>query len=173
MRQGITQMIPEIQNPRIDGDTKRFVVDTKDPTGVTIKLHLDQLSDGYQVMLGVVMDFALRLALANPPGKTKRNPLESEAILIIDEVDLHIHPAWQQRVIPDLRRTFPNTQLILTTHSPPAATTVPSQNLGIFADCKLHSAPAGTEGAESQRLLKEVFGVDARPDVPLAHELAE
>lgn len=173
IRTAITQMIPEIRNPRIDGETGRFTVDTNDPANTTIKLHLDQLSDGYQVMLGVVMDFALRLALANPPDKTQQNPLGSEAILIIDEVDLHIHPAWQQRLIPDLRRTFPNTQLILTTHSPQVATTVPSNNLRILSECKLHTAPAGTEGAESQRLLKEVFGVEARPNVSHAHELTE
>src|SRR5271157_3467329 len=124
-------MIPEIRNPSIDGTTGRFAVNIMDPNGIAIRLHLDQLSDGYQVMLGVVMDFALRLALANPPEKPGDDVLASEAILSIDEVDLHLHPSWQQRVIPDLRRTFPNTQLILTTHSPQVATTVPSTNLRI------------------------------------------
>ena len=166
-------MIPRVRNPRIDGITGRFAVDMTDSSGTEIKLHLDQLSDGYQVMLGVIMDFALRLALANPPEKTNKDALESEAILIIDEVDLHLHPAWQQRVIPDLRRTFPNTQLVLTTHSPQVATTVPSANLKILSKSRLHSAPDGTEGAEAQRLLEQVFGVKPRPDVPLAHELDE
>jgi predicted ATP-binding protein involved in virulence len=166
-------MIPGIRNPRIDGTSGRFLVDATDSNGTEVKLDLNQLSDGYQVMLGVIMDFALRLALANPPEKTNKDPLASEAILIIDEVDLHLHPAWQQRVIPDLRRTFPNTQLVLTTHSPQVATTVPSASLKILHQSQLHSAPAGTEGAEAQRLLEDVFGVKPRPDVPFARELDE
>ena len=173
VRTAISSMIQGINNPRIDGTTGRFAIDTRDPVGVVIKLNLDQLSDGYQVVLGVVMDFALRLALANPPELTGRDALETEAILIIDEVDLHLHPAWQQRIIPDLRRTFPNTQLILTTHSPQVATTVPSQSLKILYQSQLHSAPAGTEGAEAQRLLEDVFVVNARPDVGPARELNE
>lgn len=173
VRRAIGSMIPAIHNPRIDATTGRFAVDLRDPSNTQIRLYLDQLSDGYQVMLGVVMDFALRLALANPPEHVQCDSLQTEAVLIIDEVDLHLHPSWQQRVIPDLRRTFPNTQLILSTHSPQVATTVPSESLRILANAQLHSAPAGTEGAEAQRLLEDVFGVKPRPDVPLSHDLRE
>jgi len=66
-------------------------------------------------MLALVMDFARRLAQANPHLK---RPLEAEAILLVDEIDLHLYPVWQQTVIPSFRRAFPNTQLILTTNSP-------------------------------------------------------
>jgi predicted ATP-binding protein involved in virulence len=173
VRRAISTMIREVSNPRIDGTTGRFAVDTKDPKGAAIKLHLDQLFDGYQVILGVVMDFALRLALANPPETPGDDVLAGDAILCIDEVDLHLHPSWQQRVIPDLRRTFPNSQLILTTHSPQVATTVPSATLRILSGSQLCSAPAGTEGAEAQRLLEDAFLVDARPKLPPALELNE
>jgi len=172
VRRALQSMIPGITNPRIDSTTGRFAVDSVDPAGTPIRLHLDQLSDGYQVMLGVVMDFALRLALANPPQSPAEDVLQTEAILIIDEVDLHLHPLWQQRVIPDLQRTFPNTQLILTTHSPQVATTVPSGSLRILKDGKLHRAPAGTEGAEAERMLEDVFLVNPRPDIPIARKLA-
>jgi predicted ATP-binding protein involved in virulence len=124
-------------------------------------------------MLGVVMDFALRLALANPPEEPEDDVLASEAILCIDEVELHLHPSWQQRIIPDFRRTFPNTQLILTTHSPRVATTGPSGNLGILKGSQLFAAPAGTEGAEAQRLLQDAFLVEPRPKLPPAQELEE
>ena len=173
VRRAISQMLPDIINPRIDARSGRFAVTVKDPSGTELRLHLDQLSDGYQVMLGVVMDFALRLALANPPQSPHDDVLASEAILIIDEVDLHLHPSWQQRVIPGLRRTFPNTQLIVSTHSPQVATTVPSQNLRILSQAKLCAAPAGTDVAEAQRLLEDVFGVAPRPDVSPARELEE
>ncbi|MCY2965789.1 MAG: AAA family ATPase, partial [Planctomycetota bacterium] len=162
VRLAISQMIPGISRPRIDAQTGRFMVDTIDAAGRKRNLFLDQLSDGYQVMLGVVMDFALRMAISNP-AETPEAVLAQEAILIIDEVDLHLHPSWQQRVIPDLRRTFPNTQLILTTHSPQVATTVPCESLRILRDSRVFGAPSGTDGAESQRLLEDVFGVPARP----------
>lgn len=58
---------------------------------------------------------AHRMAIANPH---RHNPLESEAIVLIDEIDLHLHPEWQTRVISDLINVFPNTQFVLTTHSP-------------------------------------------------------
>ncbi len=53
--------------------------------------------------------------MANPHLE---DPLESEGIVMIDEIDLHLHPSWQKRVVGDLIRIFPNTQFILTTHSP-------------------------------------------------------
>ena len=59
------------------------------------------------------------MALGNPHYD---NPLNCEAIALIDEVDLHLHPAWQQRVLDDLLRTFPNTQFIVSTHSPQVLT---------------------------------------------------
>jgi predicted ATP-binding protein involved in virulence len=162
VRSAIESMISGVSKPRIDSKTGRFAVNSKDPTGADIRLHLDQLSDGYQVMLGVVMDFSLRLALANPPRTQADKVLDTEAIMLIDEVDLHLHPLWQQRVIPDLQRTFPKTQFIMTTHSPQVATTVPSQSLRILKDGKLFVVPAGTEGAEAERLLVDVFGAPAR-----------
>lgn len=173
VRHAIREMLPEIKNPRIDAQSGRFMVDTEDSSGTPIRLLLDQLSDGYQVLLGVVMDFALRLAIANPAADP-RETLAQRAILMLDEVDLHLHPSWQQRVIPDLRRTFPGTQLILTTHSPQVATTVASPHLRILRQGRLYGAPKGTDGAESQRLLEDIFGVPARPaKMPKARELEQ
>lgn len=174
VRRALESMIPRMTHPRIDSTTGRFAVNSVDPAGTSIRLHLDQLSDGYQVMLGVVMDFALRLALANSPQSPAEDVLQTKAILMIDEVDLHLHPLWQQRVIPDLQRTFPNTQLILTTHSPQVATTVPSHSLRILKDGKLEDVLAGTEGAEAERLLVDVFDAPTRsphvPKTPMLHE---
>jgi predicted ATP-binding protein involved in virulence len=167
VRRAVQSMIPELRGPRIDAN-RHFVVDARDPSGKLIRLHLDQLSDGYQVMLGVVMDFALRLALANPPETVGGDVLASEAILMIDEVDLHLHPAWQQRVIPDLRRTFPNTQIIVSTHSPQVLSTVRAESIRILE----HAAEGGwrartpqeqTRGVESAYVMASVMGIDPVP----------
>ena len=78
-------------------------------------LDIMQLSDGYKTLLSLVIDLASRMALANPE---LANPLLAPATVLIDEIDLHLHPDWQSRVIADLLNAFPHTQFILTTHSP-------------------------------------------------------
>jgi predicted ATP-binding protein involved in virulence len=163
VRQALEQMLPGLCKPRIDAETGRLVVDGENRAGGRLKLWLEQLSDGYQVMLGVVLDFALRLVQANPPTPEFPNPLAAEAIMLLDEVDLHLHPTWQQRVIPDLLRTFPGTQFILTTHSPQVVTTVRKQHLRHLKDFQALEVPTETIGAESSRALADAFEVPSRP----------
>lgn len=164
VKAAIERMLPGIKNPRMDDeDTERFVVDGTNSDGETVKLFLDQLSDGYQVMLGLVMDFALRLVRANPATPEHPDPLAAQAVMIVDEVDLHLHPAWQQRVIPDLMRTFKGTQFVFTTHSPQVVSTVRKKfvrRLENFEPCEL---PTETIGAESSRVLEDAFDVPVRP----------
>jgi predicted ATP-binding protein involved in virulence len=126
-------------------------------------LELEQLSDGYRNLLAVVLDFARRLALAHPGWD---NPLEAPGILLIDEMELHLHPGWQQVVIPNLREAFPNTQLIVTTHSPQVLTTVRKEQVHFLtARHTLEPLPAeiGTYGSESAFVLETVFGIHTRP----------
>ncbi len=173
----------------------KFVVSAKNGPS---ELSVDQLSQGYQSMLALGMDFSRRLAIANPhldkfdvtelpeysraieyfnkwqPGPPEvpeildvgnfgNGPALAPAIMLIDEVDLHLHPSWQQRVIPDLMRAFPHTQFIVTTHSPQVLSTTPAESIRIIKDGILHSSPPGTDGAEAQRILEEVFFVSPRP----------
>jgi predicted ATP-binding protein involved in virulence len=77
---------------------------------------LDFLSDGQQSMMSMVMDLAIRAAILNP--HLDNPPAETPGIVLIDELDLHLHPKWQRRIVDDLRRTFPKMQFIATTHSP-------------------------------------------------------
>ena len=95
------------------------------------------------------------------------NPLESEAVVLIDEVELHLHPRWQQRILGDLRRTFPNAQFIVSTHSPQVLTTVEPQRIVELAregDRIVAGAPAiSTYGAETGDVLSVVMGVNERP----------
>ncbi|MBB5347001.1 AAA family ATPase [Desulfoprunum benzoelyticum] len=110
VRRAIGIIFPDISNPHIELSPLRFVVTINGET-----LDLMQLSDGYKTLLGLVIDLSMRMGLANPH---LTDPLSAEAIVMIDEVDLHLHPSWQQRVMADLLRTFTRTQFILTTHSP-------------------------------------------------------
>ena len=110
VRSAIMRVFPDLTNPRIELNPLRLAVDQGGET-----LDFAQLSDGYQTLLGLVMDLSARMAMANPHLD---DPLAAKAVVMIDEVDLHLHPAWQRRVVGDLLATFPGTQFILTTHSP-------------------------------------------------------
>ena len=126
---------------------------------------MNELSGGYRTLLALVADLARRMAIGNPHLD---DPLKSEAIVLIDEVELHLHPEWQQHVLSDLRATFPNTQFIVSTHSPQVLTTVrPDQIIelkripfGVAAN-----RPSGpTYGAEAGEVLEGVMRVRERPE---------
>lgn len=92
----------------------------EEPLGLLIEkngvsLDLSQLSDGERSFLAMICDLVRRLSLANPDLK---NPLEGFGVVLIDELELHLHPTWQREVVEKLRTTFPNIQFIGTTHSP-------------------------------------------------------
>ena len=110
VRAAISAIFPDISNPHIEVNPLRLAVTINGET-----LDLMQLSDGYKTLLGLVIDLSMRMGLAN---SHLDDPLKAEAVVMIDEVDLHLHPSWQRRVLGDLLRTFSNTQFILTTHSP-------------------------------------------------------
>lgn len=78
-------------------------------------LDVLQLSDGEKCTLALFGDIARRLAQANP---SLEEPLKGEGVVLIDELELHMHTSWQRRAIPALTKTFPNVQFIITTHSP-------------------------------------------------------
>lgn len=152
----ITRFMPGIENLTVERTPN---IDIKvQKKGVSLSIF--QLSQGERSLIGLVSDIARRLIMLNP---VLERPLDGSGIVIIDEVDLHLHPDWQQKVINNLRTTFPNIQFILSTHSPQVVTTVDSKDIRILKDGILHRAPSGMKGAKSSRSLKGVFGVDPRP----------
>lgn len=81
------------------------------------KIPFHMLSDGLRCTLAMVMEIAMRCALLNP-ALGKDAPLKTPGVVVIDEIDLHLHPEWQLRIIDDLCRAFPQMQFIATTHAP-------------------------------------------------------
>ena len=164
VRQAIEGMLPGVRDPHIETNPLRFVVRVDLPDGTSKRLTLKQLSDGYRAMLALACDLARRTALANPHLP---NPLHAEAIVLIDEIELHLHPSWQQKVLANLRDTFPNTQFIVSTHSPQVLTTVgPEHIVGlVFEDDNVVAfrETAPTLGNEAGDVLFTVMDVDERP----------
>ena len=171
VRSAIVRMLPDISNPHIEPPI-RFVVTRETGSGRLEKLSLDQLSGGYRIVLAMAADLARRMAIANPH---LTDPLSSEAIVLIDEIELHLHPEWQQRIIGDLRRTFPNAQFIVSTHSPQVLTTVQPQHIvrlrGGQNGAEALATTGPTFGAESGDVLSGEMGVDERPRNELSTKL--
>lgn len=80
-----------------------------------MNLSVSQLSDGEKCTMALFGDLARRLAIANPKLE---NPLHGTGVVLIDEIELHMHPTWQRKILGKLREVFPNIQFIVTTHSP-------------------------------------------------------
>ena len=180
VRAAIESFFPHFKNPRTETNPLRFVVDTE-YNGVAVTCDLSQLSDGYRTTLALVADLACRMARANPASNTTPNPLKTDAVVLIDEIELHLHPGWQQTILADLRRVFSCTQFIVTTHSPQVLTTVEPQCIRIIdwngaekRGEQLLKEATFSIGAESQYVLETILGVPPRPaDIPIARQLQE
>ena len=173
VRRAVSSMLHGVSDPCIDVEPLRFSISVTPEDGQPEKLELDQLSGGQRAVLTLAADLAWRMALGNPHLP---DPLGSEAIVLIDEVELHLHPSWQQRILNDLRRTFPNAQFIVSTHSPQVLTTVEPKNIVELAreDGRIVAGSAGgwTYGAEAGDVLSVVMGVDERPTNDFTQKLA-
>lgn len=127
------------------------------PLAMTIRkgeevFRIDQLSEGEKNYIALVCDIARRLVLANPVG----DPLQGEGIIMIDEVDLHLHPAWQQTIVSKLTDIFPNCQFFMTTHSPVVASDVKGK-VFLITDGMIEEHK--TYGKLSKDILTNVFNV--------------
>lgn len=186
----------EYKNPHFNKDHK-FVLE---PVGGGGPLQVAQLSQGYQSMMALAMDFSRRLAVGNGSLSYEGDfwstligqeidkldesgyfksidsnfkstlALCAPAIMLVDEIDLHLHPSWQQRVLEDLMHTFPLTQFIVTTHSPQVLSTVRRENIRVIersADGRYIAGPplAMTYGEPSGDVMHSVMQVDPQPPV--------
>jgi predicted ATP-binding protein involved in virulence len=140
-------------------------------------LPISLLSDGVRAMISLAADLALRCVRLNGYLKEKA-PRESTGIVLIDEVDLHLHPAWQQQVVQSLRNAFPNLQFIISSHSPQVLSTVKRGNIRVVfkdEDGRWHAQAPDQEvlGLESAIALNDVMGVNPIPPVDEAQLIAD
>lgn len=164
----LEKMLPGFSNLRTIDNPLRLVVDVEESGARRTCLVDQQLSDGYKIVLVLVLDIVLRILEANGglPNMTPKMLLDAKGVVLIDEVDLHLHPSWQQHVLTDLRRTFPRLQFIVTTHSPHVVASVPKENIRIISERGIRRLPGPTQGVEVQEILQRIFGTG-----PTAQEL--
>ena len=97
VRSAISMFVDCYQNPRIKVSPLRFIMDRVEKDGTRHELRIEQLSDGYKIVIAMVADLAARMAEANPKMP---NALHAKGVVLIDEVDLHLHPNWQRTILP-------------------------------------------------------------------------
>ena len=148
------QRFTSFQNPRIRRQDKPTMIVEKDGE----ELDVNQLSQGEKSLLALVGDIARRLAILNP---SLDNPLEGDGVVMIDEVDLHLHPKWQHDLIDKLVTTFPNVQFILTTHSPHVISDRNDILLYSLDDGELTQMP-NVYGEDVNTVLSKIMDVDIR-----------
>jgi predicted ATP-binding protein involved in virulence len=141
-------------------------------------LPVSLLSDGTRTMISLIADLAFRCVCLNGLSGSD-SPLNSPGIVMIDEIDLHLHPRWQQRVLHSLRQAFPKIQFIVTTHSPQVLSTVDRTTIRLLSQASddeiLHSEIPSlqTQGISSSDILAQLMGVDPVPDEAAARRLSE
>lgn len=147
-----------------------------------IKLRLDKFSDGEKTLLLLVSDIARRIFTPYEYIKSRDITLKvpvpvfpssvflfesfskNGGVVLIDELELHLHPAWQRKVIPALTKVFPNVQFIMTTHSPQVLSSLERENIHVIEEFKIVKEIPSIFGADSNTILWELFGVKRRPE---------
>jgi energy-coupling factor transporter ATP-binding protein EcfA2 len=159
LRAVVGELVPELGNLRIQEEPRLgFVVDKR---GTPFYLH--QLSDGERGLLALVFDLTRRLAIANPGSE---NPIaDGVALVLIDEIELHLHPKWQRDVLQRLRDIFTACQFVVTTHSPLVLGEVSARCVRFleFLNGKVGvTVPSEAYGMDANRILQEFMGAPVR-----------
>ncbi len=159
VKQALQAFLPNYTNLRISRIPRPSMLVDKNGK----EIRVDQLSDGEKNLIALVGDIARRMSMAN---SHLANPLHGQGVIMIDEVELHLHASWQRLIIPRLSEVFPNCQFILTTHSPQVLSHVHAEGIFVLdqqADEIVARNPQDSYGLNSDRILEDILGVDSRP----------
>lgn len=126
-------------------------------------LDIRKFSDGEKGLVAMVGDLARRLSIANPGSE---NPLHEEGVVLIDEMELHLHPAKQRRIIRELQVAFPNCQFFISTHSPQVLGEVSPENIILLRRAKKGNVeavvPGRSFGLDSNIILEDLMGAPSQ-----------
>lgn len=145
-------------------------------------VHFDVLPDGLKAIICWVADLALRLEAI--PWQQQRDIFAQPIILFLDEVDIHLHPKWQRRILPAIQKLLPNAQVFVSTHSPFVVGSVedawvyrlpnPQRNTCLDSSVAETVSPTHSAAGKSyQLILEEVFGIEEQFDVETENLLSE
>ncbi|TDV48627.1 putative ATP-binding protein involved in virulence [Pseudomonas helmanticensis] len=147
--------IPNAQNLRYDLRLQSLLIDIDQKT-----IPFNELSDGQRGMIALFTDIARRMCILNPHmGKDVLK--NTSGVIIIDELDIHLHPAWQRSIVPALTKAFPKVQFIAASHSPQIIGSLKPEEVIVLHNGE-SSHPRVTYGLDSSSVLEEVMGVGQR-----------
>ena len=163
LRSAVNRFLPTYESLRpadeADGNSSDLMINQ----GKT-ELDVGQLSDGERGVLALVLDLARRLSQANP---SLDDPLsEGHAVVLIDEIDLHLHPKWQRQIVHNLTKTFPRCQFTTTTHSPQVVASVEPDQVLLFAPNEVIH-PDRSLGMDSNWILRHLMEAEDRPEAAM------
>lgn len=155
VRNAVKVVFPEYGDLHVTRNPMDFVISKGEHV-----FSFSQLSDGEKSYIALVADIARKLAMTHP---ALENPISADGIIIIDEIDLHLHPTWQCEVLQKLRVAFPSCQFFLSTHSPYVISNISNMTDGD----KLFSMQGGEAvlvgknvyGQRAEQVLLDVFGM--------------
>ncbi len=128
-----------------------------------LRIPVSLLSDGYKCTISLIADIAYRMAILNPQLLDKVLT-ETEGIVLIDEIDLHLHPSWQKRILKDLMEVFPKVQFIVSTHAPEVINSAKQESIVVLSHNTVMPAMNETYGKDANTILREIMEVSERPD---------
>lgn len=163
VRLAVEGLLPGFSGLRVRRSPLRMVLEKNGQ-----EFEVNQLSDGEKSVVALAGDLARRLAVANP-GKKK--PLAGDGIVLIDELELHLHPKWQREVVQRLQETFPHCQFIVTSHSPQVLSASRPNQVYLLKDGEANQ-PLQSYGREVGLILEELMDTPARPSW-IAEKLTE
>lgn len=142
--------------------TKELEVAYRDESGELMRIPINQLSDGYKSTISLVADIAYRMAVLNPQllGDVCK---QTDGVILIDEVDLHLHPTWQQRILGDLTEIFPKVQFIVSTHAPAVISTVKSENIVLLDNGVAYEPSGEVHGKDTNTIISGIMHSSERP----------
>lgn len=149
VRRALDTLLPDVKFDGIDREQRRLMFKTPDG-----RLPLGALSDGYQAMAAWCGD--LLWQITETFGDYK-DPLSARGLLLIDEVDIHLHPVWQRRLVSFLEQTLPNVQIIATTHSPLTVHQASEGELYVLKRREGGAVLQAYEGAPNRLLLPQLL----------------
>ena len=142
VREALTKFLPHITDIQIRRIGEQAMIAKENGREISI----NQLSDGANNLFASIGDLARRLAMANPMGN---DPLLGNGIVLIDELELHLHPKWQREIIRKLPKVFPNIQFVVSTHSPQIISEVAAESLYVLNWNKKSNQPECTKPVRS------------------------
>ncbi|MFH1884018.1 MAG: AAA family ATPase [Planctomycetota bacterium] len=168
IRDVLINLLPEVNDIRVTEPTRENLkprVEFKTPDGW---VSLNGLSLGYRAMISWMVDLANRMFERYPKSL---NPLAEPAIVLIDEIDLHLHPKWQRTIMNFLSERFVNTQFIVTAHSPLVVQAAANANIVLLRregdHVVIDNNPLSVLGWRADQILTSLFGLESSRSVEI------